>query len=95
MKNPAFDAGQSVEPKTAASASAAETTTLKAGGNGHGWSKDRAGENPGRMEVIFRYFRLPSEEVRQFQKACEGLTDEDKNELVAGAAKEMGLMVQQ
>lgn len=54
---------------------------------------DQNGTEQSRMATIGRYFRLPNEGTMDFMKGCTALTDEDKEELALGAAKEMGWTV--
>jgi len=54
---------------------------------------DHEGKEVAMAVVLARYFRKPDETTSQFMGALKGLTMKDKEELAAGAAKELGLQV--
>ncbi len=55
---------------------------------------DYTGKELNRIVVLARYFRVPGEKTSQFSIACKDLSEESKEELAIGAAKELGLVIQ-
>jgi hypothetical protein len=51
---------------------------------------DNTGAKVGEMTVISKYFRKQDETIAAFSQQIKAFTPEDKAELAAGAAKEMG-----